>query len=172
MEPMELIGVRLEVPANAPVLMLREQADPHRILPIYIGTPEASAIHFALEGVVPPRPLTHDLLIAVIGDLGASLVRVVITEVRDHTFFAELHLRRGDDDLTVSCRPSDAVALAVRVEAPIFASTAVLDEAAHVAEGVDEEAQGDEDDATDADEILDEFRSFIDQVNPEDFGAS
>lgn len=170
---MELIGVRLEVPANAPVLMLREQAEPHRILPIYIGTPEASAIHFALEGVVPPRPLTHDLLIDVIAELGASLEKVVITEVRDHTFFAELYLRRGDMDLTVSCRPSDAVALAVRAEAPIFAATQVLDDAAHLPEGPDDEAGEDEADAdADADEILHEFRSFIDQVNPEDFGAS
>jgi len=167
MEPMELIGVRLEVPANTPVLMLREQAEPHRVLPIYIGTPEASAIHFALEGVIPPRPLTHDLLIDVLNELDASLDKVVITEVRDHTFFAELHLRRGDMDLTVSCRPSDAVALAVRAQAPIFAAPEVLDDAAHVPE---ESEAADED--ADADEILDEFRSFIDQVNPEDFGQS
>jgi len=167
MEPMELIGVRLEVPANTPVLMLREQAEPHRILPIYIGTPEASAIHFALEGVIPPRPLTHDLLIDVLSEMDASLAKVVITEVRDHTFFAELHLRRGDQDLTVSCRPSDAVALAVRVQAPIFAAPEVLADAAHLPEEPDAADDGD-----DADEILDEFRSFIDQVNPEDFGQS
>jgi len=168
---MELIGVRLEVPANAPVMMLREQAAPHRVLPVYIGTPEASAIHFAREGVVPPRPLTHDLLVTVISELGAKLIEVVITEVRDHTFFAELHLRRGDLDLSVSCRPSDAVALAVRADVPIYASNAVLDEAAHLpdddAEDVDET-----DDEAEADDILDEFRSFIDQVNPEDFGQS
>ena len=162
-----MIGVRLEVPANTPVLMLREQAEPHRVLPIYIGTPEASAIHFALEGVIPPRPLTHDLLIDVLNELDASLDKVVITEVRDHTFFAELHLRRGDMDLTVSCRPSDAVALAVRAQAPIFAAPEVLDDAAHVPE----EPEASDEDA-DADEILDEFRSFIDQVNPEDFGQS
>lgn len=167
MEPMELIGVRLEVPANSPVLMLREQAEPHRILPIYIGTPEASAIHFALEGVIPPRPLTHDLLIDVLNELDASLHKVVITEVREHTFFAELHLRRGDLDLTVSCRPSDAVALAVRTQSPIFAAPAVLDAAAHLPEQPEAADTSD-----DADEILDEFRSFIDQVNPEDFGQS
>jgi uncharacterized protein len=167
MEPMELIGVRLEVPANAPVLMLREQAEPHRVLPIYIGTPEASAIHFALEGVIPPRPLTHDLMVDVMTELGASLHRVVITEVRDHTFFAELHLRRGDQDLSVSCRPSDAVALAVRAQVPIFAAPDVLDDAAHLPEEPDEVDESD-----DADEILDEFRSFIDQVRPEDFGQS
>ena len=164
---MELIGVRLEVPANAPVMMLREQAAPHRVLPVYIGTPEASAIHFALEGVVPPRPLTHDLLVTVIGELGAQLTEVVITEVRDHTFFAELHLRRGDLDLSVSCRPSDAVALAVRANVPIYASNAVLDDAAHLPE-----EETDEVDEAEADDILDEFRSFIDQVNPEDFGQS
>jgi len=171
MEPMELIGVRLEVPANAPVMMLREQAAPHRVLPVYIGTPEASAIHFAREGVVPPRPLTHDLLVTVISELGAKLTEVVITEVRDHTFFAELHLRRGDLELAISCRPSDAVALAVRTDVPIFASNAVLDEAAHLPEEDADEV--DETDAeAEADDILDEFRSFIDQVNPEDFGQS
>jgi bifunctional DNase/RNase len=172
MEPMELIGVRLEVPANAPVLMLREHAAPHRVLPIYIGTPEASAIHFAIEGIEPPRPLTHDLLIAVVDSLGATLDKVVITEVREHTFFAELHLKRGDTELTVSCRPSDAVALAVRVNAPIFASHEVLDDAAHVPEEAETDEAQTENDEVDPDEILDEFRSFIDQVNPEDFGQS
>ena len=91
---MELLGVRVELPANTPVVMLREhETERPRVLPILIGGPEASAIHSAMEGIVPPRPLTHDLLVTVMLALGATLERVVITEVREHTFFAELHLR-------------------------------------------------------------------------------
>ena len=92
---MELMGVRVEVPANTPVLMLREQEGLHRVLPIYIGGPEATSIHQALEGIEPPRPLTHDLMVNVLGELGTRLDHVVITEMREHTFFAELHLVSG-----------------------------------------------------------------------------
>lgn len=165
---MELVGVRLEVPANTPVLMLREQTGDHRILPIYIGGPEASAIHFALEGMVPPRPLTHDLLGTVLDVLGARVERVVITEMREHTFFAELHLLQAGHQHVVSCRPSDAVALAVRIETPIFASEEVLAEAGQApstdVDGLSEDA--------DPAEIIDEFRDFIENVNPEDFAGS
>ena len=90
---MEVAGVRVEVPANTPMVVLREQEGRHRLLPIFIGSPEASAIHYALEGVVPPRPLTHDLFVNVLAALGARLEQVVVTEIREHTFFAELHLR-------------------------------------------------------------------------------
>jgi hypothetical protein len=159
---MELIGVRLEVPANAPVMMLREQVEPQRVLPIYIGGPEASAIHYALEGIVPPRPLTHDLMATVVGELGGTLERIVVTEMREHTFFAELHIRVADRVLTVSSRPSDAVALSVRLGTPIFAAEEVLDEAGQLPEAADEE---------EAEEILDEFRDFIEHVNPEDFAG-
>ena len=131
---MELIGVRVELPANTPVVMLREhEVERPRVLPILIGGPEASAIHSAMEGIVPPRPLTHDLLVTVIKTLGATLERVVITEVREHTFFAQLVLRTATGETVVSSRPSDAIALAVRTASPIFAEEALLDEAAIVA---------------------------------------
>src|SRR4249920_3100800 len=90
---MELVGVRVEVPDNTPVLILREQDGRKRILSIMIGTPEASAIHFALEGVSSPRPMTHDLFVDVLNTLGVSLQRVVITEIREHTYYAELYLQ-------------------------------------------------------------------------------
>ena len=161
---MELIGVRVELPANTPVVMLREQqVDRPRVLPILIGGPEASAIHSAVEGVVPPRPLTHDLLVEVLRTLGASLVRIVITEVRDHTFYAQLHLLTASGEQTVSCRPSDAIALAVRTDSPIFAEEALLDEAA-VQAPVDVD-EGDEE------AILDEFRDFLDDISPDDFAS-
>ena len=113
--PLELVGVRVEVPANTPMVLLREQTGRQRLLPIYIGTPEATSIHYALEGVTPPRPLTHDLFVQTLAELGVSLEQIVVTEMRDHTYFAELHLRRAEGNLTVlSSRPSDAIALAVR----------------------------------------------------------
>lgn len=161
---MELIGVRVELPANTPVVVLREaDHERPRLLPILIGGPEASAIHTALEGIVPPRPLTHDLLAAVLNSLGATLDHVLITEVREHTFFAELHLRTGAGEIVVSSRPSDAIALAVRTESPIFAAESLLDEVA--VETPDETDEGDEE------AILDEFRDFLHDVNPEDFAS-
>ncbi len=164
MVEMELLGVRLELPANAPVVLLREQSGERRVLPIYIDSPEAKAIALALEGRELARPMTHDLLRDVVIALGATVVRVTVTELLEGTFYAEIVLDVGGRTQLVSSRPSDAIALAVRVEAPIFASPAVLDEAAtapEVTEATDEAA---------ADEIIDEFRDFIDQVNPEDFG--
>ena len=121
MVPLELIGVRVEVPANTPMLLLREATGRHRLMPIYIGTPEATAIHYALEGVVPPRPLTHDLFIETLKELNTELTMVVVTEMREHTYFAELHLRTAEQtNLVISSRTSDAVALAVRCDCPIM----------------------------------------------------
>jgi bifunctional DNase/RNase len=162
---MELVGVRLELPANSPIVILREQEGRRRVLPIYIGGPEAAAIHYALEGIVPPRPLTHDLLSNLLAELGASLDHVVVTEVRDRTYYAVLHLVAGGTKHEVSSRPSDAIALAVRTGSPIFAEESLLDE---VGQEVAEEEAADE---AEDDDILQEFRDFIDTVNPEDFGG-
>ncbi|MGA7756288.1 MAG: bifunctional nuclease family protein [Ilumatobacteraceae bacterium] len=160
MVPLELIGVRVEVPANTPMVLLRESDGRHRLLPIYIGSPEASAIHYALEGVVPPRPLTHDLFLIALGELGATVTQVVVTEMRDRTYFAELHLATADGERILSARPSDAIALAVRCGAPLFASDQLIDEVGQ------EPALEPEDDAA---EIIDEFKDFIENVSPEDF---
>jgi bifunctional DNase/RNase len=166
---LDLLGVRLEQPANSPVLLLREREGRRRVLPIYIGGPEAAAIAYALEGATPPRPLTHDLLCNVLHDLGVTLTRVLVTEFKDHTYYAELHLDRGGQALVVSSRPSDAVAIAVRTGAPLFATEALLDEAGQL---VDETEDAD---AVDADAppevIIEEFRAFIEDVKPEDFGG-
>ena len=118
MVPMELVGVRLELPANTPIVILRETEGRRRVVPIYIGGPEAAAIHYALEGIEPARPLTHDLLKNVLDELTTSLDRVVVTEVRDRTYYAELHLVNAAGSHTVSSRPSDAIALAVRTQTP------------------------------------------------------
>ena len=163
-QPLELLGVRLEQPANAPVLLLKELSGDGRVLPIYIGGPEAAAIALALDGEVPPRPLTHDLLRNVLVELGAEVVQVVITDLQEHTFFAELHLRLGGVTHVVSCRPSDAVALAVRAGTPLFAADEVLAAAGKVPVP-DDMTEADES----PDEILEEFRAFIEDVRPEDF---
>ncbi len=159
---MDLVGVRLEVPANTPVVMLRETTGRRRVLPILIGGPEAQSIHLAIEGVQPPRPLTHDLFRDVLAVLGVELVSVVITEMREHTYYAELHLRSDKGEQTISSRPSDAIALAARFGAPIYAEERLLDE-------VGQEESVDEDDGEPDEDVLDEFRDFIASVNPEDF---
>ncbi len=161
---MELLGVRVEVPANTPVLMLREQEGRQRLLPIYIGGPEATAIHYVLEGVTPPRPLTHDLFVNVLGALDVSLTAVVVTEVHDHTYFAELHLQVGQERKVVSSRPSDAIALAVRTGTPIFASGELLDE-------VGQEPEPEPEPEAPNEAIVDEFRDFLDTVSPDDFAS-
>lgn len=160
MVEMELLGVRVELPTNTPIVLLREREGDRRVLPIFIGGPEATAIAMALEGMATPRPMTHDLLKGVIEELGAVLERVVVTELREGTFYAELHLRRGDEVHLVSSRPSDAIALAVRTGADIFAEEAVLDEAASTGE-----------EAAEPEEVVKQFREFIDNVNPEDFAS-
>jgi len=168
--PVELVGVRVELPTNTPVVILREIEGRRRTVSIFIGGPEATAIAFALEGVETPRPLTHDLMVEVIASLGSSIVRVVVTELRDTTFYAELHLDDGDDEnesglIVVSARPSDAVALAARVDCPIFVSRALVDEVGFLDTSSDTELDDD------PEEVVEEFRAFIDNVSPEDFAS-
>ena len=155
---MQLVGVRVELPTNQPIVLLRER-DGERFLPIFIGPVEATAIAFALQGIVTPRPMTHDLLKNVLEETGIGVEKVVISELRDTTFYANLEMSRDGQRFTVSSRPSDAIALAVRAGVPLFAEPEVLNDAGIVIPDEDEE-----------DEIK-RFREFIDQVNPEDFGA-
>lgn len=161
MVEMELVGVRVELPTNTPIVLLRELEGDRRMLPIFIGPPEATAIAFALEQVATPRPMTHDLLKNLLDELGVSLERVVVTELQDSTFFAELHLDRDGAKQQLSSRPSDAIALAARTGSPIFAEESVLDEVGYT---VREEALPEE-------EVVEEFRRFIDDVDPEDFAS-
>ena len=159
---LEVVGVRVEMPSNAPIVLLQETGG-DRLLPIWVGAVEATAIAYAQQGVVPPRPLTHDLIVNLLQALGVSVTAIHITDLREGTFYAQILLSSGAE---VSARPSDAIAIALRVEAPILARPEVLDEAgitvpdeeAAPVAGV-EEAQ------------VREFREFLDQVSPEDFGA-
>lgn len=152
MRELDVVGVRVEMPSNNPIVLLRERGG-DRYLPIWIGAPEASAIAFAQQGVVPPRPLTHDLLKDVIGALGRTLEQVRIVEVRDNVYYAELAF---DGGLTVSSRSSDAIALALRVGCPILGAEQVLESGGIPVPEEDEDE-------------VEKFREFLDQVSAEDF---
>ena len=173
MVELELIGVRVEVVGNTPVIILRERDGDRRVLPIYIGKPEAASIQWALDGLEPPRPLTHDLIVDLLGALGALLERVVITDVVDGVFHAELVLQTRTGVVNVSCRPSDPVAVAARTGTHIQCTTAVIDDAGKFADLGDKDDDENEliDDAQtpDESELLGEFRDFIENINPDDF---
>ena len=154
---LEVVGVRVEMPSNNPIVLLREPVS-GRYLPIWVGAVEATAIAYAQQGVVPPRPLTHDLMRDILGALGVTVSEVRITALEDGVFYAVIAFSNGTE---VSARPSDAIALALRVEAPIRGATEVMDAAG--IEIPDEEPAPDEDQ-------VEKFREFLDQVSPEDFG--
>jgi len=150
----EVVGVRIQLPTNQPVVVLRDSVG-ERYLPIWIGALEASAIALAQQGVVAPRPLTHDLIKEVLTALGRSVKEVRITDLKEGTFFGEIVF---DGDTVVSARPSDAIAIALRVGAPIYAAEEVLAEAGMSA-------------TESAEDEVEKFREFLDQISPEDFGS-
>jgi hypothetical protein len=149
-------GLLLDNANNSPVVLLRE-ADGDRVLPIFIGPLEASAIAYALEKTKFPRPLTLDLMRLIVEGLGGSLRRVIITKIESDTYFAELIVEVGDRLVTIDARPSDSVGLALRASAPIFVDEAVMDKAGQWISPADEER-------------LQELRLKMRNINPEDFG--
>ena len=162
---MELLGVQVELPSNSPLVLLRETNGQGRVLPVVIDTPEAHAIHRGMEGIRLARPLTHDLLVQMLDELDATVAKVVVTELRERTFFAEIELSVAGQSHTISARPSDAIALAVRTATPIYASEEVLAEAGQILEAHPADDSSD----NDPDELLDEFTQFLDDVTPDDF---
>jgi bifunctional DNase/RNase len=164
MVEMHLASVRVEMPTNNPVVLLRETSGERRTLLIFIGTHEAQAIVEAIQGTTRPRPMTHELLRDVIFELGGTVERVVLTELVDSVYFAELHINVGGRLHVVSSRPSDAMAVAARLGTPIFAEEALLDEAGVV---LDE----DDDESAAPDDLVEQFHDFIKDVRPEDFTA-
>jgi len=164
-----LRAVRVDLQTNVPVLLLQEASGEARTLPIYIGTPEATAIAYAVQEVPTERPLTHDLLAEVIKSLDAETEEVVITSLEGTTYIAELHLRRLDGLTIVSARPSDAVALAIRMGAPLYVADELM-----AAEGIllaEDELADEGDDEEEAEEVVEEFREFLDTIRPEDFSG-
>ena len=152
MKRLEVIGVRVEMPSSQPIVLLRETGG-DRYLPIWIGAVEATSIAFAQQGVLPPRPLTHDLLKDLLLAVGSNLEQVEISEIKDGVFYATLKLANG---VELSARPSDAIALALRTGSPIFGGEALLDEV-----GIEIADQSDDE--------VEKFREFLDQIEHEDF---
>ena len=155
MRQMEVVGVRVEMPTNQPIVLLKETQG-ERYLPIWIGPMEATAIAYAQQGLVPVRPLTHDLMRDILEALDVQLRTVNITALRNGTFFADLIFSNGKE---VSARPSDSIALALRTGATIFAADEILEEAGIAIP----DEQEDE---------VEKFREFLDTISPEDFGRA
>jgi len=160
-----LRAVRVDVGSSTPLLLL-EEVGGDRVLPIFIGAPEATAIAYALQHIETPRPMSHDLLGNVITALGARLFAVEITHLVDNTFYANLRLLREGKEILVSARPSDAVALALRVGAPLLVSDELMNDEGQILEVSDE----DEDDSEESEAtLLAQLRDFLNNVRPEDF---
>src|SRR5437867_6017100 len=160
MQQMNVYGVSFDLVGRQPIVLLKT-VEGNRFLPIWIGHPEAAAILMKLQNAATPRPMTHDLVTDILGELGAKVVQVAVTELRENTFYAQVTVQLDGSEIEVDSRPSDAIALAVRAEAPIFADDRVIEESAIEFEGeeVNEE------------EIVDEFRRFLDQVTPDEFAV-
>jgi bifunctional DNase/RNase len=162
MIPVEVVGVRIEMPSNQPIVLLKE-IDGARFLPIWVGAVEATAIAFAQQGVVPPRPLTHDLMKDLLVKLDGTLHEVHLTELRDGVFYADLVLKNSQLlEVVISARPSDAIALALRTQSAILATEELLTQA-----GIEIP----EEESSQANEEVERFREFLDQINPEDFAS-
>jgi hypothetical protein len=164
MVEVEIRAVRVDLGSNTPVLLLQETGGERRTLPIFIGSPEAAAIAYGLQGVPVPRPLTHDLMRDLFDAAGIVLERVVINDLQGSTYYAELHVNTGTRQSVVSARPSDAVAIALRTQTPIFVADDLMD-----AEGL--VLAADENDDDEPEEIVEEFREFLDSIRPEDFSS-
>jgi len=153
---MSIRGLMVDPATSMPIVVLRD-ADNNRVLPIWVGPVEANAIAMQIENIAPPRPMTHDLLGHLLTALGASLQRVIITDLRENTFYAYLELRRGDDTVLVDSRPSDALALSIRARARIFVDTRVLDRAKTVDLSADQADQ-------------ERLQRWLESLDPDDLG--
>ena len=158
MQQMQIYGVSFDMVGKQPIVLLKT-VDGNRFLPIWIGHPEAAAILMKLQGASTPRPMTHDLLTEILSELDARITRITVTELRENTFYAQVTVQRDGTEVEVDSRPSDAIALAIRAEAPIFAADQVIEESAIEFEG----------DEVNEEEIVSEFKRFLDDVSPEQF---
>jgi len=163
MQEMLIYGVSFDLVGKQPIVLLKT-ADGNKFLPIWIGHPEAAAILMKLQSQAPPRPMTHDLLSDMLEQLGAQIIRITVTELRENTFYAQITLQQDGSEIDVDSRPSDAIALAIRAEAPIFAADRVIEESAI-------EFEGEEIDQERLDDEVAKFRNFLDEVTPDQFAV-
>lgn len=168
MVAVQVVGVRIEMPSNQPIVLLKE-IDGVRFLPIWVGAVEATAIAFAQQGVIPPRPLTHDLMQDIVESLDATLTAVQVTAIEEGVFMASLLIRNSNGNtVSVSARPSDAIALALRTHSNILADSDLLD---NVGIEIPEDVAQDALNASGESSEMERFREFLDQINPEDFAG-
>ena len=163
MQEMVIYGVSFDLVGKQPIVLLKT-ADGNKFLPIWIGHPEAAAILMKLQSQAPPRPMTHDLVTDMLEQLGANVVRITVTELRENTFYAQITVQQDGSEIEVDSRPSDAIALAIRADAPIFAADRVIEESAI-------EFEGEEVSEAEIEQKVTEFKQFLDEVTPDQFAV-
>jgi uncharacterized protein len=172
MVEMEIYGVSFDLVGKMPIVLLKT-ADGSRYLPIWIGHPEAAAILMKLQNATTPRPMTHDLFVDVLSQLDVRVVRITVTELRENTFYAQITVAQDGQEVEIDSRPSDAIALAIRTEAPIFADERVIEESGieFEAEDGEEPVPGEPVSLTQEqiEEVTSKFKSFLEDVTPEQF---
>ena len=161
MQEMVIYGVSFDMVGKQPIVLLKTR-DGNKFLPIWIGHPEAAAILMKLQGANTPRPMTHDLISEMLSELEVSCTRVAVTELRENTFYALITVAVNGSEIEIDSRPSDAIALAVRSEAPIFTDDSVIEESA---------IEFEHEDDVNEEQMVEEFKKFLDDVKPEDFSA-
>jgi uncharacterized protein len=172
MQRMDIYGVSFDLVGKQPIVLLKT-AEGNKFLPIWIGHPEAAAILMRIQGATTPRPMTHDLLTDILSKLDAEVIQVAVTELRDNTFYASITVQLNGSEIEVDSRPSDAIAIAVRADAPIYAADDVIEESAIEFEG---ESPPPEDVSTMSPEqqahLREQFREFLENVTPDQFAAA
>jgi bifunctional DNase/RNase len=163
MQEMHIYGVSFDLVGKQPIVLLKT-VDGNKFLPIWIGHPEAAAILMKLQSASTPRPMTHDLVTDILEQLGAQVVRITVTELRENTFFAQITVQQDGSELEIDSRPSDAIALAIRADAPIFAADEVIEESAI-------EFEGDEVTPEDLEQEVSKFKQFLDNVTADEFAV-
>ena len=158
---MTIYGVSFDLVGKQPIVLLKT-AEGNKFLPIWIGHPEAAAILMKLQGATAPRPLTHDLLVNILSELEVEVLHVTVTELRENTFHASITVKQNGSELEIDSRSSDAIAVAVRAQVPIYAADSVIEESAIEFEGEDVSEE----------DIVDEFKKFLDRVSAEDFAEA
>jgi uncharacterized protein len=163
MQEMQIYGVSFDLVGKQPIVLLKT-AEGNKFLPIWIGHPEAAAILMKLQSASTPRPMTHDLVTDMLEQLGAQVVRITVTELRENTFFAQITVQQDGSEIDVDSRPSDAIALAIRADAPIYAADEVIEESAI-------EFEGDEINQEELEREVSKFKQFLDEVTPDEFAV-